>query len=298
MTLPVPCESRMRPLLLAGVIAIAGFVAQRALAQRALAQGPPPPPPLPGVAPPAETDPNLVLPHFDVISVKPGKDAFTMMQLTADGIRGTSVTVRFLLYEGYGGINHEQVIGEPAWANQQGFDIEAKVAAADVPTWRKLTFEQRRTMFQSILTERFQLVAHHETRELPIYLLLLAKGGPRLKAVPPADPAATAQRNTGMAITNGKVTATDTRLSVLVTVLSRILGRTVVDKTGLTSAYDFTLEFAPEEGSPQPPPEGVSADAAPSIFTALKEQLGLRLEPAKGPVDVVVIDHLEKPTEN
>jgi uncharacterized protein (TIGR03435 family) len=299
MTMLVPRKSHLcgNPVLLAGAVALV-FV----FAHLAPAQSPPPPPP-PGLAPlPTKPDPTVVIPQFDVISVKPGKDTMTRMQFTPDGLRGSGVTVRFLLYEGYGGINHEQVIGEPAWSNTQGFDIEAKVAPADAPALGKMTFEQRRTMFQSILADRFKLVVHHETRELPIYVLSVAKGGPKLKPSAPDDPAAPAPRRIGLMITRGKVTANDTQLSTLVTVLSRTLGRTVIDKTGLTGNYDFSLEYAPEEGGPPPPGGGTQpaspSDSAPSIFTALKEQLGLKLDSAKGPVDVVVIDHIEKPAEN
>ena len=297
-----PCQSRFcrKPLLLACAVALVLVVAYAAPAQA------PPPPPPPGFAQiPTKLDPTLVIPQFDVISVKPGKDNRTQVQFTPDGLRGMSVTVRFMLYEGYGGINHERVIGEPAWSNTDGFDIEAKVASADVPTLGKMTFEQRRTMFQSILADRFKLVVHHETRELPIYVLSVSKRGSKLKPSAPDDPVAPTHPRS-MMITNGKVTANDAQLSMLVTVLSRTLGRTIVDKTGLTGNYDFTLEFAPEEGGPQPgagaeaggAPPASPSDSAPSIFTALQEQLGLKLESTKGPVDVIVIDHIEKPAEN
>ena len=304
MTMLVPCKSRhcRKPFLLAGAVALVFIVAHPAPAQ------PPPPPPPPGLAQmPTKPDPTLVIPQFDIISVKPGKDNMARMQFTPDGLRATGVTVRFLLYEGYGGINHQQVIGEPAWSDTEGFDIEAKVAPADVPTVGKMTFEQRRAMFQSILADRFRLVVHHETRELPLCVLSVAKGGPKLKASAPDDPAAPTPRRRGMMINNGKVTANDAQLSTLVTTLSRTLGRTIIDRTGLTGNYDFTLEYAPEEGGPQQPAAVAAAggalpaspsDSAPSIFTALQEQLGLKLESAKGPVDVIVIDHIEKAAEN
>jgi uncharacterized protein (TIGR03435 family) len=299
MTMLVPRKSHLcgNPVLLAGAVALV-FV----FAHLAPGQSPPPPPP-PGLAQlPTKPDPTVVIPQFDVISVKPGKDTLTRMQFTPDGLRGSGVTVRFLLYEGYGGINHEQVVGEPAWSNTQGFDIEAKVAPADAPALGKMTFEQRRTMFQSILADRFKLVVHHETRELPIYVLSVAKGGPKLKPSAPDDPAGQAPRRIGVMLTKGKVTANDAKLSTLVTVLSRTIGRTVIDKTGLTGNYDFTLEYAPEEGGPPPPGGGVlpasPSDSAPSIFTAIKEQLGLKLDSTKGTVDVIVIDHIEKPGEN
>jgi uncharacterized protein (TIGR03435 family) len=110
-----------------------------------------------------------------------------------------------------------------------------------------------------------------------------------------------------MMVNNGRVTANDAQLSMLVTVLSRTLGRTIVDRTGLTGKYDFTLEYAPEEGGAQQPGAGAEAggvlpssppDSAPSIFTALQEQLGLKLESTKGPVAVIIIDHIEKAAEN
>ena len=253
-------------------------------------------------------DAAIVAPPFDVISVKPNKDSHgSRVQFTPDGMRGTGVNVRFLLYEGYGGINKNQVINEPPWAGTDGFDIEAKVAPADVPTLAKMTFEQRRTMFQSILAERFNLAVHHETRELPIYVLSVGKGGPKFKETAPDDRATTTPRRRGTMVNNGKITSTDAQISTLVTILSRNLGRTVVDKTGLTGNYDFTLEYAPDEGGPPPaprPPDGSPAtgasapDPGASIFTALQEQMGLKLESTKGPVDVVVIDHIEKPAEN
>ena len=212
-------------------------------------------------------DPTLTIPQFDVISVKPGKDTRTQMQFTPDGLRATGATVRFLLYEGYGGINQEQVIGEPAWTKTEGFDVEAKVAPADLATLNKMTFEQRRTMFQSILTDRFKLVVHHETRELPVYILSVAKGGSKLK--PSASDDSAPRR--GMMMNKGKVTANDAQLSMLVTVLSRTLGRTIIDKTGLTGKYDFTLEYAPEEGgSPPPGEQAAAAGAAPPASLRLR----------------------------
>ena len=122
-------------------VRFAGMVAAvLCAATPALTQPPPPPPSGVRVEMPDKPDPSVQIPQFDVISVKPAKDSMTRMQFTPDGLRGSGITVRFLLYEGYGGINNEQVIGEPAWSNTQGFDIEAKVAPADVPTLAKMTF--------------------------------------------------------------------------------------------------------------------------------------------------------------
>jgi uncharacterized protein (TIGR03435 family) len=156
-----------------------------------------------------------------------------------------------------------------------------------------LTFEQRRTMFQQILADRFKLVAHHETRELPIYQLTIGKNGSKLKESAPDDPASTKPSRKGIMFGpgRGKVTATGGSLSMFITALSRQLGRIIVDKTGLTGRYDFTLEWTPDDAAP-------SDQSGPGIFTAIQEQLGLKLEPTKGPVDVIVIDHIEKPSAN
>jgi uncharacterized protein (TIGR03435 family) len=252
---------------------------------------------------PDKADPSIKIPQFDVISVKPSKDNATRVQFTPDGMHGTSVTTEFLLFEGFGGLSQSQVIGEPSWSTADGFDIEAKVAAVDLPTLARMTFEQRRTMFQQILVDRFKLVAHHETRELPIYELIVGKNGSRLKEDAADDPASATSRRKGMMWGRGKVTATDGSLSMLIAPLSRQLGRIIVDKTGLTGRYDFTLEWTPE-GAAAPPAGGAPSGSAapeqsgPGIFTAVQEQLGLKLRSTKGPVDVIVIDHIEKPLAN
>jgi uncharacterized protein (TIGR03435 family) len=267
-----------------------------ASAQLAFAQPPPPSPPSPPGAVlqmPDKSDPSIKIPQFDVISVKPSKDNGTRVQFTPDGMRGTAVTTQFLLFEGFGGINQNQVIGEPSWSTVDGFDIEAKVAAVDLPTLAKMTFEQRRTMFQQILADRFKLVAHHETRELPIYQLTIGKSGSRLKESAPDDPVSTTPRRKGIMFGpgRGEVTSTDGSLSMIIAPLSRQLGRIIVDKTGLTGRYDFNLKWTPDGVEP-------SDQSGPDIFTAIQEQLGLKLESAKGPVDVIVIDRIEKPSAN
>jgi uncharacterized protein (TIGR03435 family) len=262
-------------------------------AQLAFTQPPPPPPPGAVLQMPDKPDPSIKIPQFDVISVKPSKDNGTRVQFTADGMRGTAVTTQFLLFEGFGGINQNQVVGEPSWSTVDGFDIEAKVAAVDLPTMARMTFEQRRTMFQQILADRFQLVAHHEMRELPVYQLVIGKNGSRLKESAPDDPASVTPRRKGIMFGPGpgRLTATDGSLSMVIAPLSRQFGRIIVDKTGLTGRYDFTLEWTPDGVAP-------SDQSGPDIFTAIQEQLGLKLESTKGPVDVIVIDHIEKPSAN
>jgi uncharacterized protein (TIGR03435 family) len=154
-------------------------------------------------------------------------------------------------------------------------------------------------MLQKLLADRFQLKIHHESRERPVYALVVDKNGPRMKENNDLKSApAPMIRFTG----RGKATAQIVSMSYMVQFLTSQVGKLVVDQTGLKSSYDFTLEWTPDPGlvtgrvgppdAPPPPEDG------PSIFTALREQLGLRLESTKGPVDFIVIDHAERPSAN
>lgn len=218
-----------------------------------------------------------------------------MMRLryTPDGFMVINGTVHMLLTAAYDA-NQDQLIGEPGWAKTDRFDIEAKVTGPEAATVAKLTAEQRRAMLQQLLAERFKVTAHRETRELPVYTLKVAKGGAKLKQ---SQSGAEVKKGTMMAGKNS-IDAQDAPLSLLASVLSNQLGRTVIDKTALTGTYEFRMRWTPDDappplinGSPDPNPP-------PGIFTAIEEQLGLKLNAAKGPVDVIVVDHLEKPEEN
>ena len=244
-------------------------------------------------------------PSFDVISVKPNKSSLgayglVTTEFTADGFRGTNVPVHSLLLQAYG-LHEGEIIGEPAWASSEVFDIEAKVAGPDVAAFSKLDNDQHQAMLQQVLAERFKLATHRETRDLPVYALSIAKGGPKLKesAIDPSVPAS-ARRGGGVRMSMGMISANECTIPYFLSMLSRQLGRTILDRTGLTGNYDFTLRWNPDNGvtASSNPPEGSQADALPSIFTALQEQLGLKLESTKAPASVLVIDHLEKPSEN
>jgi uncharacterized protein (TIGR03435 family) len=174
-------------------------------------------------------------------------------------------------------------------------------------------------LIQSPLADRFKLVVHRETRELPVYDLAVAKSGLKLAAPksgscaprhpnkPPSAPRPGERPVCGnIGMRRGALNGVGITMPFLATVLSCIVGRVVTDKTGLTGAFDIDLSFAPDEAIADPnvggrlagqaPPPGDSA--IPSIFTALQEQLGLILKSAKGPVDVLVVDHVEKPSAN
>lgn len=141
--------------------------------------------------------------------------------------------------------------------------------------------DQLKLMLQTLLADRFRLVLHRETKQLPVYELIVAKGGPKLKES--AEDASTFLHTDAKSITAAKVA-----MPMFVKLLSQQMGRSVLDKTGLSENYDFKLEWTPDEANGD----------GPSIFTAIQEQLGLKLEPSKGPVEVLVIDHAEKPSEN
>ncbi len=269
---------------------------------------PPATPPAPTT--PAVTDPNAPPPAWDVISVRPNKSASGMIRMmsTPDGISQNNIPIKSLIASAYG-VKDDLVSGGPGWVDSSPYDIEAKVAGPDVPAYKALSRDQRNLMLQALLTDRFKLAVHPETKEMPIYELVIAKGGPKLTEAKPGStypngikgPDGVAHGGMMRMDGRGKFTGQALSLSVLVDVLSRQLHRTVVDKTGLTGKYDFTLEYTPEgaqldgpshDGAPPPDPNG------PTVFTALEEQLGLHLNSTKGPIKTIVIDHIAAPTEN
>jgi len=192
-----------------------------------------------------------------------------------------------------------QISGGPKWLDSDRFDIDARqgnIIGTPANWAQRLEMYQRvRVMLQSLLEDRFHLVVHNEVKQKPIYELLPAKGGPKLKD------ASAAEETPSYGVGRGQITGTGIPLSRLTILLSGLVSRQVIDKTGLTGRYDITLTYAvdgPQRGAPGPDaPPPVNPDT-PSIFTALQEQLGLKLEPARAPVDVLVVDRAEKPDAN
>jgi len=234
------------------------------------------------------------LPVFDVVSIKPNRSGSGSMGIEThnDSYSATNVSLKRLLQDAYG-IREDLISGGPGWAESTSFDINAKVVDPNLDELKKLTGEQRRSMLQSFLADRFQLKVHIETKALPVYELVIAKGGLKFHEAASGNGSADGGRTPGMWIHNNELTATAIPLTSLAAMLSRQLHRTVLDKTELTGKYDLDLKWAPEDG------QGPSPDSsAPSIFTALQEQLGLKLQSSKGPVETLVIDHVEMPSEN
>jgi uncharacterized protein (TIGR03435 family) len=240
---------------------------------------------------------------FDVISVKPNHSDTSResMGMNRDGFAAGNIQLHDLLLQAFELQEADQLVGEPKWTTSDRWDIDARIGPEDIDALAKMTFRERLGMFQEILVERFGLKVHHETRELPVYALVVAKGGPKMTLSPPRpeDPNGVPGDPGVLRATRGKETGLGTMMEFLAEDLSDELGRKVVDKTGLTGRYDFTLTWTPDDSAAATGGSAASgATQGPSLFTAVQEQLGLKLEPVKAPVDVVVIDHLEKPAEN
>ena len=258
---------------------------------------------------------DVKLPAFDVVSIKPNKSDGGMIRVMykPDGYSATNISLKMLIMGAYG-LKEDQLSGLPSWADSARYDIDAKVAGPDVAELQKLKNDQRRILLLPLLADRFKLTVHDETKILPIYELVLAKNGSKLKEATPGDTYANGVKGPDgvgraglMTMRPGQLTAQAVPMTSLVNMLSQQLHRTVVDKTGLTGKYDISLQWTQDDGSnpmfkgtdgsqqrAEPPPDA----SGPSIFTAVQEQLGLRLQSSKGPVQVVVIDHIEMPSEN
>lgn len=219
--------------------------------------------------------------QFDVVSVKPGDPSShgQMVNTPHPGLyQARNLTLLSLVLGAYR-IDQTQLIGGPNWLTSAGWDIEARFPAST-------TDEQRREMMQSLLAERFGLVVHRETRTLPIYKLVVAKGGAKLAEV--------SEENGGMSAGPRMIRYAAATMAELASQLSSYLGHQVFDATELKGHYKVDLKFAPVD-------TGAAADAPESgatIFTALQEQLGLKVDSTRGPVEVLVIDKAEKPQEN
>lgn len=228
---------------------------------------------------------------FEVASVKANKTGQRGGSIgPAGGGRFTATNIPFkvLLATAYD-INFDQISGGPDWLDSERYDVEARPE-------RPSTAQQIHLMLQTLLTDRFKLVLRRETRELSIFALVLDKAAPKFRPHQGGAEVAFGIRPGD----KGQVVFDGVPMSRLAWFLSMRLHRTVVDKTELTGVYDFELAWAPdepqrEEGPGSPPQPDASGS---TIFTALREQLGLKLTSQKGPVEFLTINHAEKPSEN
>jgi uncharacterized protein (TIGR03435 family) len=203
-----------------------------------------------------------------------------------DRFTSTNVTLIQLLRIAYG-VQEFQIAEQPGWAGTERFDVEAKMTQpeTDSAAWQP--------MLQTLLADRFKLAVHRENRQATTYDLVVAKNGPKLTAADtskcdPANPACSGFRASAVQIIGTSVT-----MEQLAVRLARSIGRIVTDKTGLKGAYDLKVEWPEEDRF-----TSAGASASAGIFGALQEQLGLRLESVKSPVETLIIDHAERPGEN
>jgi uncharacterized protein (TIGR03435 family) len=219
---------------------------------------------------------------FEVASIKPNNSGSGRSSSdTGPGrVTDSNVTIASEI-QGAFGIMDFQISGAPGWVMSDKYDIQAITG-----TSKDLTDQELQPYFQALLADRCHLRYHRETKELPLYSMVPAKGGLKMTVHTGAGDGSTH-------ITNGAgktvVNATGISMNGLAGTLGGKLHRVVIDKTGLTDKYDIKLEWAPETADDS---------GEPSLFTALQEQLGLKLESTKGPVEIIVIDSIEKPTDN
>ena len=239
------------------------------------------------------------VPLFGAVSIKPSKAINGGVGwLAIDQYTATGITLQTLIHEAYG-LQDEQVAGAPSWLNTEKFDVEANVDSSVADQLHRLNFDQFRLesqhMLQALLADRFKLASHTDAQQLPYYALVISKGGLKLHEAKPGDTYPNGIKDLNgkghgdvMSIRKGQLVGQGIPIADVVELLSQLqLGRIVLDKTGLRGKYDFTLQW-----TAAPPPDSNSA-----LFTAIQEQLGLELEAQKGPVEVLVIDHVEKPVE-
>ena len=218
---------------------------------------------------------------FDVAAIHPSRSidpSKGLIDYSGGHLRATSTSLTALLKFAYQVRDH-QIVGGPDWIRSATFDIDAGPITAGTDG-----LSSTQQMLQSMLADRFALRIRREIRSEPIYRLVISKTGSKMKA---EDPSVKVRFRPG----SGLIDATAMPVSTLVILLVNEVGRTVLDETKLAGNYSFQLRFTP----------GLAAQpdsTAPSLFTALEEQLGLRLESTRGPVEMLVIEHVEKPSEN
>lgn len=225
---------------------------------------------------------------YEVVSIKPSKPGTSgSTEGLPNGFRDVGITLDTLVKDAYGTYNEGQVIGMPSWAKSEPYDVEAKVDAETADAWKNLSIKERwkeeHPMLQSALSDRCKLKVHFETKELPVYDLVIAKGGLKMKEATPDEKLI--ER-----MSDGNLIGRAMPIEFLLLVLPSD-GRPILDKTGLRDKrFDFDLRWSLDNG--------IEEDSGPSLFTALEEQLGLKLVSSKAPEKVLVVDHIERPSPN
>jgi uncharacterized protein (TIGR03435 family) len=226
--------------------------------------------------------------QFDVASIKPSKaDPYSSsFSISRGRLRITNTTVKSLIQSAYS-VLPDQINGAPAWADSVHYDIEA--TSDDDPTISSAESSRRTNLrLKALLASRFQLAIHRETKEWQAYTLVVGKEGPKL------TPTALEGHGNSMRTGSGHVEATGLTMNDLAANISNWLRRPVANQTGIEGRFDLTLDFE-SEGAVE---AGAADTGRPSLFTAVQDQLGLKLEPKKVPVEMLIVDRIERPSEN
>jgi len=245
-------------------------------------------------------------PSFDVASIHPDNaDHTARTHIYSYAMQGHFVGINVpllqLIQYAYA-LPDSRILGAPDWAQTSKYDIEAKsdpllvdqLAGLPPATAKAKLLE----MVQTLLKDRFQLAVHTEKRDLPVYDLVVEKGGPKFAAVKNDGTTVDSGTHNGAATIN--IRSSTHATSDLAEILARYVGRVVMDRTGLQGTFTLDLHFTVDDStaSPRTAANSPAGDLGPSVFTALKEQLGLKLKSARAPIDVLVVDHIEQPTKN
>ena len=246
--------------------------------------------------PPARMAANAK-PAFEVATIRPSDPAHPEQIITLRGaeVITTNVTVHALINLAYW-LHPKQLTGGPAWTESDKFDVAGKPDAPGQPN-----VDQMKMMLQKLLADRFQFKFHFEKRELSVYAITIAKTGAKL-IKSQDDPKGIPGWSFGRTPSGTRITFRNAPLSQVTAVLQNSMDKPVVDQSGLSERYDFTVTFTPDPAQAAlmgvPLPAADNPDAAPDLFTAFEQQLGLKLESTKAPVDVMVVDKVERPSEN
>jgi bla regulator protein blaR1 len=238
-------------------------------------------------------------PKFEVASIKPADPnsrGMGFQRMPGGGLRGNGVTAAILIKSAYG-IQDFQLVGAPSWVSNERYNIEAKPDQIDEGDNSGPATKDQWAIFRErlkgLLAERFQLKVRTESKEANVYVLVVEKGGHKMKA---------ATLSNGIRRQNrGELLGMGADMELFSNLLSSMVGKPVLDQTGLTGKFEFKITYSEEGVNTGDKPGGAAPapdETSPSIFTALQQQLGLRLQSQKGPVPSIVIERIEKPSEN
>ncbi|HZP07366.1 MAG TPA: TIGR03435 family protein [Terracidiphilus sp.] len=240
------------------------------------------------IAAPGPSNTTALTVRFQVATIKPSRpEESRTMQIQGIRFATTDTSVVDLLKYAYG-LHEQEIAGGPKWLQTQKFDL-----VCDPETQTRPSSENFKAMVQTLLADRFHLAAHYETRDLSVFAIVLAKSGLKL-----AKSTRTPDGIPSVAYAPGHLTAANATMTDLATFLQRfITDRPVIDQTGITGKYDLTLRWTPDELQTETIRDS-SSNSLPGFYTAIQEQLGLKLEEEKRPAPVFVIDHIDMPSEN